>query len=473
MAPTRGTAPPADAAPRTGLPTDAGTSQPVPQPAPRTVRYTDDVPDAATALHRGGLVAMPTETVYGLAADAEDATAVARVFAVKGRPTTHPLIVHVRGHHDLDAWTVAVPEYARALARACWPGPLTLVLRRSALAGDHVTGGQDTVAVRAPDHPVAQALLEAFVRLGGRGLAAPSANRFGRVSPTCAEHVLAELGEVLDPELDLVLDGGRSGVGVESTILDCTGPRPRILRPGAIDADRIAQVCGVRPLGPGAGAEDGPAAGEPAEAGVPGNGDRNPGNDGRNRAGNCDHDGERRPDKDRGRNREGARSLDTGTDGDAGAEQVRVPGNLAAHYAPRAEVLLVEADELADLTVDPDGGTADLSDRTADPSDRTADPSDRTAGQGSGTAGATPDPGPGASRPRTGLLAPAGVTTPPGVLRLASPVDAGDFARLLYAVLREADDRDLRRILVVPPPATGIGVAVRDRLRRAAVGSAR
>jgi L-threonylcarbamoyladenylate synthase len=200
-----------------------------------------DVDRAAAAIRAGGLVGMPTETVYGLAADADDVAAVARVFAIKGRPADHPLIVHIAGVGELDVWARVVPGYARRLAEAFWPGPLTLVLPRTARAGDHVTGGQDTVGLRAPAHPVASALLAAV----GTGLAAPSANRFGRVSPTTAAHVIAELGGLLDPDRDVVLDGGPSLVGVESAIVDCTGPAPVVLRPGAVDAAQIARVGGV------------------------------------------------------------------------------------------------------------------------------------------------------------------------------------------------------------------------------------
>ncbi|HEY6798890.1 MAG TPA: L-threonylcarbamoyladenylate synthase, partial [Kineosporiaceae bacterium] len=204
---------------------------------------TSDVSRAAAALATGGLVGLPTETVYGLAADASDVRAVARVYAVKGRPADHPLIVHIRGAAQLDQWAREVPGYARLLAEALWPGPLTLVLPRTARAGDHVTGGQPTVGLRAPSHPVAQQLLAA---LGDRvGLAAPSANRFGRVSPTTADHVIAELVDLLDPEHDVILDGGPSRVGVESAILDCTGPAPVVLRPGAVDAATVERVGGI------------------------------------------------------------------------------------------------------------------------------------------------------------------------------------------------------------------------------------
>jgi L-threonylcarbamoyladenylate synthase len=204
--------------------------------------------DAAANLLAGGLVAFPTETVYGLGADACNADAVARIYAVKGRPANHPLIVHVASMDGLGDWAADVPEYAIALARDFWPGPMTLVVRRSGLAGDFVTGGQDTVGVRVPDHPVALGLLEAFVRAGGKGVAAPSANRFGNVSPTTAQAVSDELGDYL-ADGDLILDGGACAVGVESTIIDCTGDVPKILRPGAITAQMIQECTGLEVTG--------------------------------------------------------------------------------------------------------------------------------------------------------------------------------------------------------------------------------
>jgi L-threonylcarbamoyladenylate synthase len=200
--------------------------------------------DAAANLLAGGLVAFPTETVYGLGADACNETAVARIYAVKGRPADHPLIVHIASMDGLGDWAADVPEYAIALARDYWPGPMTLVVRRSGLAGDFVTGGQDTVGVRVPDHPVALGLLEAFVRAGGKGVAAPSANRFGNVSPTTAQAVADELGNYF-ADSDQILDGGACAVGVESTIIDCTGDVPKILRPGAITAQMIAESTGL------------------------------------------------------------------------------------------------------------------------------------------------------------------------------------------------------------------------------------
>jgi len=200
--------------------------------------------DAAAVLIAGGLVAFPTETVYGLGADACNAASVARIYSVKGRPADHPLIVHVAFMDGLGDWARDVPAYAIALARAYWPGPMTLVVRRSDLAGDFVTGGQDTVGVRVPNHPVALGLLEAFVRAGGKGVAAPSANRFGNVSPTTAQAVASELGNYL-AEGDQILDGGACDVGVESTIIDCTGDLPKILRPGAITAQMIHECTGL------------------------------------------------------------------------------------------------------------------------------------------------------------------------------------------------------------------------------------
>jgi L-threonylcarbamoyladenylate synthase len=325
--------------------------------APGHPMVTSDVSRAAAALAAGGLVGLPTETVYRLAADATDVRAVARIYAVKGRPADHPLIVHVAGAAQLDRWAADVPGYARRLAEALWPGPLTLVLPRTPRVGDHVTGGQPTVGLRAPAHPVAQELLAA---LGdGGGLAAPSANRFGRVSPTTAEHVIAELGDLLNPDRDVVLDGGPSQVGVESAILDCTGPAPVVLRPGAVDAGTVQHVGGV------------PVAARPSA--------------------------------------------------------VRAPGTLAAHYAPRARVVLLD-----------DATTADVASRA----ERLAD----------------------------GLLATTDVGTPPGVVRLSAPTDAEEYARVLYAALREADALGLRRVLAVPPAGDGdgIGAAVRDRLARAA-----
>ena len=307
---------------------------------------------AAAVLVDGGLVAFPTETVYGLGADACNAAAVARIYLVKGRPADHPLIVHVASIDGLGDWADDVPGYAIALARDYWPGPMTLVVRRSGLAGDFVTGGQDTVGVRVPNHPVVLGLLEAFVRVGGKGVAAPSANRFGNVSPTSAQAVAAELGDYLAAG-DQILDGGACDVGVESTIIDCTGDVPKILRPGAVTAQMIAQCTGLDVVG----------------------------------------------------------TVDAGVD----SAVIRVSGSLDSHYAPMATVVL----------------------------DQTP-----LAGQG--------------------FIAMADVVAPDDVVRLAAPVTHDDFARVLYAALRSADEQGLATVVVQQPQGDGIAVAIRDRLKRAA-----
>jgi L-threonylcarbamoyladenylate synthase len=303
---------------------------------------------AAKHLITGDLVAFPTETVYGLGADASNSAAVARIYSVKGRPNDHPLIVHIASMDRMGDWASEVPEYAIALAREFWPGPMTLVLKRSELAGDFVTGGQDTVGVRVPDHIVALALLEAFEKAGGKGVAAPSANRFGHVSPTTAAAVVEELADYLSKD-DLILDGGACVVGVESTIIDCTGLLPRVLRPGAIGTAMIEEVTGLNTL-----------------------------------------------------------SIE-------GQDSIRVSGSLENHYAPAAKVLLCEVP---------------------------------TAGQG--------------------FIAHKNIQTPQGVIRLASPGDDQEFAQILYSALREADTQGLSEVVVVQPIGVGIGVAIRDRLARAA-----
>lgn len=201
----------------------------------------DALSSAAALLKQGGLVAFPTETVYGLGADATNKDAVARIYEVKGRPADHPLIVHIHSMQSMGEWADEIPSYAISLARQFWPGPMTLVLKRSILAEDFVTGGQPTVGLRVPGHVAALGLLSAFEKIGGKGIAAPSANRFGHVSPTTAQAVLEELSEYLSSE-DLILDGGSSDVGVESTIIDCTSQAPRILRPGAITVEMIEKA---------------------------------------------------------------------------------------------------------------------------------------------------------------------------------------------------------------------------------------
>jgi L-threonylcarbamoyladenylate synthase len=209
-----------------------------------------EIAKAVDILRAGGLVAFPTETVYGLGADARNPEAVGKIFAAKGRPQHHPVIVHLAEAAQLEAWAVDIPDGARRLAERFWPGPLTLILRRGPGVPDAVTGGQDTVGLRVPAHPVAQALLQAF----GGGIAAPSANRFGRLSPTTAQHVEAEL----DGAVDLILDGGACPVGIESTIVDCAGERPTLLRPGHIGREVLEEALGVRVEAPGPGAPRAP-----------------------------------------------------------------------------------------------------------------------------------------------------------------------------------------------------------------------
>ena len=203
------------------------------------------IADAAANLLAGGLVAFPTETVYGLGADAENKDAVARVFKVKNRPKDHPLIIHISSVVYLDKWAKQIPDYAIMLAKKFWPGPMTLILPRTDLAKDFITGGQNNVGIRVPSHTVALGLLKEFEAQGGIGVAAPSANRFGKVSPTCADDVKTELSDYLKLD-DLVLDGGLSSVGIESTIVNCTNTIPIILRPGAITATMINDLLGIQ-----------------------------------------------------------------------------------------------------------------------------------------------------------------------------------------------------------------------------------
>jgi L-threonylcarbamoyladenylate synthase len=199
----------------------------------------EDIANAVRLLSAGGLVAVPTETVYGLGADAQNEAAIRRIFEVKRRPPSHPLIVHLADSSWLAKWVREVPPEASALAAAFWPGPLTLVLPRSDRVLDAITGGQDTVAVRVPQHPLMHQLLVAL----GRGIAAPSANRFGKLSPTTAEHVREELGN----EVDLIVDGGPCSIGIESTIVDLSGSSPALLRPGGVSKEELERVLG-RPV---------------------------------------------------------------------------------------------------------------------------------------------------------------------------------------------------------------------------------
>lgn len=294
---------------------------------------------AVAVLRSGGLVAFPTETVYGLGADAENVAAARAVFRAKGRPPTHPLIVHLASATQLSAWARDVPRTAFQLAEAFWPGPLTLILSRSSRVPDEVTGGADTVGLRVPSHPLALAMLAEF----GGGVAGPSANRFGAVSPTRAEHVRADLGE----DVDFILDGGECVVGVESTIVDLTGAAPVVLRPGAVTEAQLGDVVGQRVTS-------------------------------------------------------------------SATSQHSVPGQLPSHYAPRARVIVVSPHEL--------DAQVELA---------------RHQGQ------------------RVGVIG----------VQDQSPEDA---ARRLYAELRRSDDEGCDIIFACAPTEVGLGIAVADRLRKAA-----
>ena len=206
---------------------------------------TNSIKAAAKSIAAGHLVAFPTETVYGLGADATSESAVAKIYKAKGRPADHPLIVHIASTDAIGDWAEDISEYAINLARDFWPGPMTLIFKRSKLAKDFVTGNQNTVGLRVPNQPIALALLKEFENLGGKGIAAPSANRFGAVSPTTAQAVKDELASYLDQANDVILDGGPCQVGVESTIIDCTSDAPQILRLGAITKEMIAQSTGL------------------------------------------------------------------------------------------------------------------------------------------------------------------------------------------------------------------------------------
>ena len=309
------------------------------------------IQDAAASLIAGNLVAFPTETVYGLGADATNEKAVASIYEVKGRPTDHPLIVHISSINNLNKWTKDIPEYAIKLARNFWPGPMTLILPRTELAKDFITGGQDNVGIRVPAHTVALALLKEFESQGGYGIAAPSANRFGKVSPTNAEDVKTELGDFFSKE-DLVLDGGPSAIGVESTIIDCTQSTPAILRPGAITTVMINQLLDI--------------------------------------------------------------SIETVTN--TSGNQIKASGLLESHYAPLAKVYL-------------DG---------------------------------TPSSG-------DGFIALNNFPTSDGAVRLASPANNEEFAKVLYQALRFADSKKLNKVFVIPPTGDDIAVAICDRLKKASL----
>ena len=308
------------------------------------------ISNAAQTLKDGALVAFPTETVYGLGADATSAKAVARIYEVKGRPSDHPLIVHIASMDSIGDWAIDIPEYAIKLARDYWPGPMTLILKRSELAQDFITGNQNTVGLRVPAQPIALALLKEFAKLGGKGIAAPSANRFGAVSPTTAAAVMDELIPFLNIDVDRILDGGPCLVGVESTIIDCTKPAPQILRPGAITKEMIEETTGLAVV-----SEE--------------------------------------------------------------KTEIRVSGALDSHYSPKAQVVINAMAESGE-----------------------------------------------------GFIALATITTPTGAIRLASPNTVEQYARDLYAALREGDARELTKIAVILPEGDGLAEAIRDRITKAAHG---
>jgi len=308
----------------------------------------DAISKAAQSWKDGHLVAFPTETVYGLGADATNEKAVSRIYSVKGRPVGHPLIVHISSINKLDHWATDIPDYAIKLAREFWPGPMTLILPRTNLAKDFITGGQNNVGLRVPAQPVALALLKKFEDLGGEGVAAPSANRFGAVSPTSAEAVSEELSTFFDKG-DLILDDGQCLVGIESTIIDCTKSAPMIIRPGAITKEMIDQA------------------------------------------------------------------LITKSEYIQGKSDIKTPGLLVSHYAPKAKIILNSC-----------------------------------------------------ARAGEGLIALSNIPTPNGAIRLASPNSLEEFARELYSALRTADRKGLEQVSIYVPEDSGIGRAIRDRVARAA-----
>lgn len=302
---------------------------------------------AAKTLLDGNLVAFPTETVYGLGGDALNQKAINRIYNVKARPKNHPLIVHISSLDYLNQWARNIPAYAIQLAKNFWPGPMTLILPRTSLVKDFISGGQDCVGIRIPDQIFALALLKEFEKSGGLGVAAPSANRFGKVSPTSAEDVEEELVQYLKIK-DIILDGGTCAVGLESTIIDCRLNRPKILRPGAISPKMIEESCGIKLVK---------------------------------------------------KQRENL---------------IRVSGSFMTHYAPDAQVYL-----------------------NGHPSEG------------------------------DGFIALNHIQTPKGAIRLASPKNNIQYAQILYRALRLADQKQIKKVYVVPPGGDDIALAINDRLFKA------
>jgi L-threonylcarbamoyladenylate synthase len=305
-----------------------------------------EIKKAAQALKDGHLVAFPTETVYGLGADATNEKAVSRVYSVKARPTDHPLIVHISSINQLGKWAVDIPEYAIKFAKEFWPGPMTLILKRAEIAKDFITGGQENVGVRVPSHPVALELLSEFEKLGGLGIAAPSANKFGAVSPTNSQDVYQDIGSNLSPN-DLILNGGSCAIGIESTIVNCTLRLPNILRPGSITSEMIKNLTKI-------------------------------------------------------------------SSQSSNIKKIRVPGVFSSHYSPASEVVISEKALVGD-----------------------------------------------------GFLALANIITPTGAIRLSAPTSLEDYAKELYVAFRSADEKKLKRIVVVLPEGGGLAEAIRDRIIKA------
>jgi len=291
--------------------------------------------------------------VYGLGANATDQSAVARVFEAKGRPIDHPLIVHVADFQTALLWFQDLPQWAQNLAQHFWPGPLTIVGHRTALASDQITAGQNTVAVRVPNHPLVQKVLSQLQQLGINGLVAPSANKFGHVSPTTAQHASDDLGDYLERHDDVILDGGPSEVGIESTIVLATGNIPVILRPGAIGVNEIEKITGLMTQ------------------------ERN-------------------------------------------SESIKVSGNLASHYSPRARIEII-------ASTDNSG-----------------------------------------AKESAGLIALAEIETPAHLVRLVAPTTTTEFAALLYSAMREADNRGIEHVYVIIPEGDDLSAALMDRVSRAA-----
>ncbi len=308
----------------------------------------DKIKKAAKALKDGHLVAFPTETVYGLGADATNEKAISRIYSTKGRPSDHPLIVHIASMAMIKKWAIEVPDYAIKLAKEFWPGPMTLILKRNNLAKNFITGGQNNIGLRIPSNQVAISLLSEFEKLNGFGIAAPSANLYGAVSPTSFSDVIMEIGNKLSEE-DIVIDGQPCEIGIESTIIDCLSAVPKIIRPGFVTSEMIMKKIKLK---------------------------------------HC--------------------LVNPNT-------KIKHSGQNDSHYSPRAKVVI----------------------------------------------NANPKPG-------DGFIALSNVPSPKDSVRLASPKNIEEFARILYSAYRKADLLSLDRILVILPEGNGLAVAVRERIEKSA-----